>query len=439
MCNLKMVISSILLVCSVSLNAQNVNLSLHDAITLGLVNNLDSKAASLTLIDAQLTAYTVWNKFIPGVSVSGSTGVSTRNSNSVVTESGSLSGGADFSLSLNARNFIAVYEAANEYKNGTSTFNKTVANIRKEIAKAYYVLVVAKEELVIKELAFKTAEKRYKLGEAGYKLGEIGEIDKLRREYTQRAALYDYEELKNKYELSIDNFKNLLGLTNDAPIELVDTVPDITNCDLSLINTLQPEMHIGLENARLESQRAIIKQLYAIAPFLPSLSFGASLSGSYRGNPYDGKATFDDQHFDSSSSLRMSVSIPLSGIFPFSEDQVALIKAGNAKKKTDIAVEKEKKRVETEFKTTVRDLQYILTAYTNGTLNVGIAKKVFELTEKAYNEGTKEFTDLSTVEQDYQMAQLKQLQSRLAFVSKILDLEYYYLADLQSAFTKENK
>ena len=172
-----MVISSIFLVCLVSLNAQNVNLSIHDAITLGLVNNLDSKAASLTLIDTQLTAYTVWNKFIPGVSVSASTGGSTRNRNSEVTESGSLSGGADFSLSLNARNFIAVYEAGNEYKNGRSTYNKAVANIRKEIAKAYYILVVAKEELVIKEFAFKTAEKRYKLGEAGYKLGEIGERD----------------------------------------------------------------------------------------------------------------------------------------------------------------------------------------------------------------------------------------------------------------------
>lgn len=410
--------------------AESINLSLNDAAALGLRNNLDIKSAELLLEESKLSAYTVWNKFIPGGSLSGSTGISERDSLGGITQGGSLSGSLDFSLSVNARSFIGVYEALNDYKNGKAAYAKTEANIRREIAKSYFSIVVAAEELAIKQITVRTAENRFRIGERGYVSGEIGEIEKLRREYSYRAALYDYEEVASKYNASLVSFKNLLGLDDSVSLKLTDKVPDIGSCNLESVKLLETSQHINIENIKMDFIKSDIRNAYSAASFIPSFSIGGSIGASYRGNPYEKGGAFTADNFDKQSSLRFSVSIPLTGIFPFSAEQVSLINNDSSRKRLNLSLEKERRRIEAEFLNTLKEFEYMLSSYRNGEFNVSIAEKVFKLTEKAYKEGTKEYADLISAEQDYQNAQLRLLQTRLQFVGKLLDLEYNYLTEL---------
>lgn len=400
-------------------------LTIHDAILLGIENNIDSKIADETLNNEKLRAYTIWNTLIPNILVSASISKGEKLTNNTTTETGSMTGNLDISLSINAKTIISAYKTIADYKNGKINRIKTENLLKKEIIKSYYSLKISEDEIKIKQTTLKNAAKNYQLAEIGYKQGETSEIDKLRKEFSYRSTTEELNALENEYYNNMEDFLTLIGIKSDTHPALTDKVPDIADFDITVFDKTDIDTIHSVNTLRYEYKKAEIDRNIAIASYMPAVSLSFSPASSLNTTP--SATEIVPENFTNSHTFRLSVSVPLSGILPFTQMQTDIIAGNTNIKKALLALEKERIAQNMKVKTTIKDLKYTIKAYENSKFNSMIAEKAYLLTISAYKDGSKNYTELADAEADYEKSTLSLIKLRYSFIEKYLDLKYSFI------------
>lgn len=159
------------------------------------------------------------------------------------------------------------------------------SNIRMNIAKAYYDVVLKRQVLVQAESSLTRAKELYAEAEVKHKLGTLLDSDKSKAMLESSNAQASKDLAADAYELSMLALKRTIGINMDEMIEVAD------NLNSLLSSTSGLSVAQGSANARpeykLEQAQQQVNQLFVKKyekAWLPSVQLYANLSANYLSN-----------------------------------------------------------------------------------------------------------------------------------------------------------
>ncbi len=430
----RILIANLLLITAVLLTAESeqvLTVQEDQAVALAMENNVSLRSASLDLESARAGLDNRWNLILPDFSAS--TGIS--RSDSLLTRSGSgssgwsVNGSLSAQLTLSASTAISAAGTALAYQAESLSYDAAREELIVSVKKQFYYLLVNKENMDLQERNLDLAEKRYLQAKTNFENGLASEMTLMEARNSYESLKPDLLDTKTSYETQLMSFKKLLGLDLDNPID-IDGSLDVQPLDLDgelLIDTY-------LMN-RLDVQ-AVMKALENAENQL-SLTTAGNLSPSVKLSTGWTSSAQDISKPDWSDSLTVSaaVTLPLNGFIPGSSESLAIKDAARSAEQARLSVEDTILSAEQEIRTILMELEGYRQNIEITGLSVELAQKTYDMTEAAYQSGSRELLDVEDAQNNLLEAEQNLLLSRYNYLSGLLDLEYALNADLEEIIT----
>lgn len=384
-------------------------LTLDDALTLGLENNPDLLTARRNLESLARTEQGKWNSFIPNLSLNGSYS-NTHNQDS---NSWKWSGSTGISLSFNFGIPFQMNLKTLEYQAGILEYQKLEATTLNTIAGKFYTLIAEKNNIDILVQAGKLAEEQYQQDLANYNRGLVSELTLLQSRYAYLSSQPEIDSAKSTYETDLDNFKMLIGISEDIELTGSLEVQKISLPEGNILADKYTEQNYDVQQQAVAVEIAVLTKKQSTASELaPTLNLSENLSFSEGTN---GKAV------DMNGSFTASVSIPLTGFIPYSstnlnlknlEDQIE-----NAQQNLTVTI--------TETRNALALLPDKINRLWNAVelaqLNYSISDRAYQLSLEGYNSGLVSQTDLGEARQQMTTAQQAVYETQNEYLSALYD------------------
>ena len=410
-------LSVLCILCVGSLAAETVGntennvryLTLDDALTLGLENNPDLLTARRNLESLARTEQGKWNSFIPNLSLNGSYS-NTHNQDS---NSWKWSGSTGISLSFNFGIPFQMNLKTLEYQAGVLEYQKLEANTLNTIAGKFYTLIAEKNNIDILVQAGKLAEEQYQQDLANYNRGLVSELTLLQSRYAYLSSQPEIDSAKSTYETDLNNFKMLIGISEDIELTGSLEVQKISLPEGNILADKYTEQNYDVQQQAVAVEIAVLTKKQSTASELaPTLNLSENLSFSEGTN---GKAV------DMNGSFTASISIPLTGFIPYSstnlnlknlEDQIE-----NAQQNLTVTI--------TETRNALSLLPDKINRLWNAVelaqLNYSISYRAYQLSLEGYNSGLVSQTDLGEARQQMTTAQQAVYETQNEYLSALYD------------------
>lgn len=384
-------------------------LTLDDALTLGLENNPDLLTARRNLESLARTEQGKWNSFIPNLSLNGSYS-NTHNQDS---NSWKWSGSTGISLSFNFGIPFQMNLKTLEYQAGILEYQKLEATTLNTIAGKFYTLIAEKNNIDILVQAGKLAEEQYQQDLANYNRGLVSELTLLQSRYAYLSSQPEIDSAKSTYETDLNNFKMLIGISEDIELTGSLEVQKISLPEGNILADKYTEQNYDVQQQAVAVEIAVLTKKQSTASELaPTLNLSENLSFSEGTN---GKAV------DMNGSFTASVSIPLTGFIPYSstnlnlknlEDQIE-----NAQQNLTVTI--------TETRNALSLLPDKINRLWNAVelaqLNYSISDRAYQLSLEGYNSGLVSQTDLGEARQQMTTAQQAVYETQNEYLSALYD------------------
>lgn len=410
-------LSVLCILCVGSLAAETVGntennvryLTLDDALTLGLENNPDLLTARRNMESLARTEQGKWNSFIPNLSLNGSYS-NTHNQDS---NSWKWSGSTGISLSFNFGIPFQMNLKTLEYQAGVLEYQKLEATTLNTIAGKFYTLIAEKNNIDILVQAGKLAEEQYQQDLANYNRGLVSELTLLQSRYAYLSSQPEIDSAKSTYETDLNNFKMLIGISEDIELTGSLEVQKISLPEGNILADKYTEQNYDVQQQAVAVEIAVLTKKQSTASELaPTLNLSENLSFSEGTN---GKAV------DMNGSFTASVSIPLTGFIPYSstnlnlknlEDQIE-----NAQQNLTVTI--------TETRNALALLPDKINRLWNAVelaqLNYSISDRAYQLSLEGYNSGLVSQTDLGEARQQMTTAQQAVYETQNEYLSALYD------------------
>lgn len=402
--------------------SKTYNLTVEDAVKIALDNNVSVKRQAITLEAAERSKKDSWNSVSPSVSV-GATSTLPVDALSFGDQSSdynaSLAVNASVSLSFSANLYTSIKSAKLLYEQSKISFDDALKSIELSVRESYYELLYKKENIVLQEENLRVAKKQYENNLAKYNSGRLSEVDSLSAEVNYKSMIPTVESARTAYQNSMDSFKQVLGLKIDDTVELTGSLADeLYLGDVSVDEKSVTSSSIKALESKLESAKVSVldKRFSAFAPSI-SASYSWRDSAWYYGGTVESNPK-------KSSSLTLSASIPLDGMFVWSAKNNAIDTAKDSVKDYELQLDDEKKSFVRTINSSLRSIAQSQEAIRYKQANVQLAQRTYDMTEEAYNRGTKDLLTLQNSNNTLLSAKLSLNNEILTLTKAILNLEY---------------
>lgn len=399
-----------------SLNA----LSVDEAVEMAKKNNVSVARGKITLDAAARAKSHSWNSVSPSASVSATSSIpvdSLSDTESKYTASYGVS--ATVSVSLSGNLFTSMNAAKIAYESGKLTFDDAVKNVELSVREAFYGLLYEKENITLQEKNLEIAKTQYSNNLAKYNQGRLSEIDVLSAEVTYKSKIPTVESARTVFLNDLASFKQTLGLSLDEEIELDGTLDDLINLNEITVDekNVNSSSIKQLEYKIASAKNSVMDKRFSA--FSPSLnaSFNWSDASWYVG--YDGTAP----EAQKSASVKLSATIPLDGVLPWSARNDAIDSAKDTVKDLELQLENEKKNLSRTVMSSLRSIKQSQESIKYKQANVKLAQKSYDMTAEAYNRGAKDLLTLQNANTSLLNAQVSLKSETLTLIKAILNLE----------------
>ena len=405
------------------LAAQPLVLDADTAVQMARANNLTLRQARIDLGTKQRERDTSWNRFLPSLSAGASLNRGTPQALTAPSPWG-LAASVSTGLPLSPSSVHAMRAAELEYRTGELSLERAERQLQRDTLKAFYQLLLRQENIRLLEQSLETVMRRYELVSANYEHGLASELDRLNALVNVENLRPEIGTARTEYETAVMEFKHALGLEQSRQLVLrgIIATEELRVNAQALIR----EHAAGALDIRLLEQTryslANQRKLAAAQEFSPQLGLSFSY-GARQSDPFSAGA-WSDPGVSRTSSLGISLSVPLDGLWPSSSSRVRLAAVDDAIARTDLQLVQAREQTELRIKSLVMYLQRARLAVEVLEKNAELAARVYELTELEYEAG---LTDLLTLAESYdslQQARQRVLVQEYAYRSLLLDLEY---------------
>ena len=407
-----------------SLFAKEITITADYAVELALQNHIDIQTAQISLEQNRRSYANSWNNVLPDVSATG-TASETRTYSSSNTDKSSLKAGVSASLSLDFGLADKIKQLKAEYNSGKISYDDTVRSTQTAVLQSFYNLLYLKEKVEAAKSTCESYQRQYDQILAKAKRGVSNELDLLTARVNLETSKPDADNAENTYLNELVSFLNTIGLSVepdttvilDGSLDYADKLGEINKtqiietCESTSSEVLQLEEKI---KAAKYSKKSTASQLY-----LPSVNVAAS---AYPYNWQNEKIT-DTTSNTPNWTVSLGVSLPLSSWIPGSSSKDSVAKIDDTIKTYELQLENTKKSVRTKVIEKIKNIELSQKTLEARKMNVELAEKSYQMTEDAYNRGTKDLLTLQNSLDTLQNAKLQLSAEQYTLISNVLDLE----------------
>jgi len=279
------------------------------------------------------------------------------------------------------------------YDQAQLSYQTARRGVELSVRKAYYALLIARQNIAVLQQSIDTAQKNYDQTEARRKAGLAPELDALTALVALEKLRPTLDSAQVSYQNQLADFRQLVGMDQARVPTLVDSLDAATplaadtatmpsQADLVAHLDDSPavaalRMSLNLAKAR---QEAANRNMYS-----PTLS----LALSYRPVSSDNAVTWKD-----SGSLSATATFALDKMLPWSQDSQTVAAAADSVATLGIALSDSRTSADLQVRSLYRRIDQARGSLKALRLNVTLAERTYALTEDAYRFGTKDVMSL---------------------------------------------
>lgn len=406
----------ILLFCAGFVFAEEISVTVEQAIELAMQNNIQVHQAERTLNAAKRSNRTSWNSVSPSISGSANLSIPLMENSMTKSKDMSLSVSGSANLRLTPSLYTAIRSAKIQLEQGQITYSEALRSVELNVRKIFYSLLLSEKNLVTQKRSMEAAKRQYETNLAKYNRGQLSELDMLSSQVNYESKMPSVENQENMLVNSMENFKQLLGLDRNVELKLNGSLEGFESFD---------EEKVFENLANVPSIKKMEKQVEAAKNQLLAARFSAYGPSVSAGYSVGANMTLKDgQELKlSSHSISLGVSIPLDGYLPWSNGALSV-----ANQKDNLAtlkenLENQKTTVQLSIENSLRTIRQAQSQKKSLEATVELAQKTYDLTQIAYNQGSRDYNSLMNAQDSLTSARTQLQSQNLTLVNAILELE----------------
>lgn len=378
-------------------------LTLEDAVSKALENNISIKREKITLEAAERTSKHSWNTVLPSLSVSANDEITIPE----MQNNFGLEGKAAISISSD---FVAsIKKAQADYEAARISYEEAVSEIISQVKTSYFSLIYEKENLNFLRENLENAKRQTEQNEERFKRGTLSELEYLSSKVAYEKLKPELKAQEITYKNNLKAFYLILGMEDvetENQIAPEGTLEIFLNKYTAFFNNSM--IHDTAENVRnghVPSLQFLEKQLEAskkevtktkLSVWGPSVNLSYSLSPVLSG---DEKGGFKQ-------SAAIGLSLPLENLLPFSQGADSIKTAEDSVKDLTLQLEEKSKSVSTEFSSILTSLEQKKESISTLKDFILLAQKNYSAAQYSYSKGTMELLALQNAAKENLEAKL---------------------------------
>ena len=440
---------------------EKVVLTVDDAVAYALENNKSLKSAAIDLEMKKRANMYSWNTFLPSLGVSATASRTTENStydtirSTIISEArlGALEKGGSFPSSkydlavseagfsdeeklhwaviapnisaqwnFNLAMIESIRAAKASYEAGEISWEQTAKEMEVNVKKMFYGLLLQEESLNIQRDKLNNAKARYEQASINYKNGLVPELSVLNSQVNYENQKPEVLSAEQSFKQQKDMFVFLLGLPFGTDIELKGTVDSKfveVNADELVSKYLE-------NNDEVRSLKKNIELLNISLNASRFSTFTPSLSVNYGFQPVIYSMGDWSSLDDANDTGKLSFTLVYSNLLdmlPFSANMQKMKDTKQQIAQAELGLEQLVQNTEIEIHTLVDNLYKCQANIEAMMRNVELARKAYNSTLRAYNNGTQELLEVRDSENSLNQARLGLMNEKFNYISALLDLE----------------
>jgi len=398
------------------LNAQQIVLSLADALERGIENNLNLKKSLIDLEAAGYSAHRLWSEVFP--TISGSLGAS--YSSALFSGDGfkanrdglSYSASLGLNVTLNAGIPYSMKNISLAYQARLLSYEDARNQIGIQITKNFYSLIADRDNLAVLADMLNLAQLQHERNQVAFRNGLVGELTLMQSRLSMENARYSLSAAKSAYATRMGDFLVQLGIAQDADAELegkIEIVKIEADAEQLIKDNLSRRPDIvsrrqeiqRLENARKQS---------ALSVKAPSLR----LETGWSSNNFD--------PFADSLRGNATLNIPIDPWIPGTNRNQSVLGAKYAADKARLDLKSAEDAATAQIRSLAANLRNSWDSVEIARLSLSAAERGHELTQQGFRNGTVDSLKLEDARNNLATARQRLLQTELSYFNMILDI-----------------
>lgn len=398
--------------------AQDIKiLSIEDAVSLSLQNNMSIKQSKMDLDLLALKDKYSWNSVSPSL---------TANVNFTEPvkkfDQWNLTATGTLSLSITPSLATSIASAKLAYENGLLSYEATVRSVEKNVRSAFYSLLNDLETINSDKKTLDAAKRTYDSNLIKYNRGQLDQLTLLTSQYNYESKIPTVAADETAYQTSLDSLKQVLGIDLSQQIEINGNLDDILHFELD------PE----ILNKNVDELPDVKKALQAIKNYEISIkgaklsAYGPTVSLSYSqgfssavGLTGERKSGLSNENHN----ITLGVRIPLDSYLPWSNSAISIEQAESGLEAAKLTLENTRTSVKMTIRNTYNSILEAQTQLKLCEANLELMQKTYDLTLLAYNSGSKDLSVLQTAADNLATSRRNIQRQKYIIINSVLNLE----------------
>ena len=400
--------------------AETLQLSLNEAIGLGLKNSTTLKIKLLAIYSARAGVQSAKSAYYPDVSMSaGYTHLEQKANGSAVASSDPVSISADVSQTIytfgKLKNAVKLAEV--NLSLAEMDFEEEKRKLIIEIKRVFYWYILSEEVLTVQEETLKYKEEALDVAQKRYKAGLAPEYEVLSAESDVENFMPELISAANQVEFALLAVKDLLGVVDEGDF------------DVELIGSLEPEYFIFTKGKLFEEA---LKNKYEVKQHKKNISLMEINEAITKGGKKPVIAGFANYTLQSGFDIAtgkarnlaagVSINMPLSALFPWSKENADVKKASLDLEQLKLGLSSIESGIRLNIENILLQLEEEKAKIASGEKGVELAMKLYASASERYVNGLISSMELKDTQITLNAAQLGSLTSIYNYKSALFDL-----------------
>lgn len=311
----------VLLMAFTSVSAQEMKLTLHQAIEIALAENPTIKVADKEIALKKIADTEAWQALLPEANA-------TATIQHTLLAAEMNLGGNKFKMGRDNTNTAAlagtlsiplfapaVYQNMRLTKEDIALAQEKARGSRldliNQVTKAFYQMLLAQDSYKVMQASYNTSKENYDVVKAKFDVGKVSEYDKISAEVQMRSMSSSLVSTETGLTLAELQLKVLMGIDPTVKVSIDDQLENYES-DLRLpsLDTTEGEIESNSSLRQIDMNRSMMERALKIqrTNFMPTVAF--VLTGQYQ-SLYNSNWSVWDYSWSPSASFTISVNIPL--------------------------------------------------------------------------------------------------------------------------------
>ncbi|MCK9160157.1 MAG: TolC family protein [Bacteroidaceae bacterium] len=403
-------------------NAQDfIEVSMNQAIKLGIKNRNNIKADSLNVLIYKSIVKEKQKYILPDLSLKGNlTYYGDREKTTV--PAGLLGNTEPEKIKLGTNNNTCgaldlnytlykpgLYTDINIAKNNNALadekLNQTKCDIKHEITKAYYEMALKKVQYEIMLQEEHRYKSYYELIKGKFENGATLQNDFDQATLDYKNASINTQKSKQLYELSCINLKYKMNIPANTNVEFTDSIESLKNLNNMPMSKNLIADRTEIKQLVIENKGNRLQLMKAKENYLPTITFFANYSQYFQSNYFDYSNSFN---WSPVNYVGIQVSIPIMQTIKNHE----LVKQSKLKiAQTNELISQETNDIQNEITSASIELQNAELNEQTSMINYNLAQSIYDRQKQQFQIGTLQYQDLLNTEKSIHNAQQNYISS----------------------------